>query len=88
MIMSDDKFKSLLDESYQWPDYYEFKFIVKTEDKDQILVHLDAHKFTIVQKPSGKGNYVSISARKLMRSTDEVIEVYKSMAGIKGLISL
>ncbi|MES2527347.1 MAG: DUF493 family protein [Bdellovibrionota bacterium] len=86
--MSDEKFRSLLDESYQWPDFYEFKFIVKMEDKDRILVHLDSHKFTITEKPSGKGNYISISARKLMKSTDEVIEVYKSMTGIKGLISL
>ncbi len=84
--MSDEKFRSLLDESYQWPDYYEFKFIVKTEDKDRILVHLDT--FQISEKPSGKGNYISISARKLMKSTDEVIEVYKLMTGIKGLISL
>ncbi len=88
IIMSDEKFRSLLDESYQWPDYYEFKFIIKTDDREQILKHLDAHKFTILERPSEKGNYVSISARKLMKSTDEVIEVYKSMSGIKGLISL
>ncbi len=84
--MSDEKFRSLLDESYQWPDYYEFKFIIKMEDKHHILVHLEA--FHITERPSGKGNYISITARKLIKSTDEVIEIYKLMSGIKGLISL
>lgn len=84
--MSDEKFRSLLDESYQWPDFYEFKFIVKVEDKQNILKHLE--HFNITETPSKKGNYISISARKLMKSTDEVIDTYKLMSGIKGLISL
>ncbi|MFL5785641.1 MAG: DUF493 domain-containing protein [Bacteriovoracaceae bacterium] len=84
--MSDEKFRSLLDESHQWPEFYEFKFIIKTDDKDLILVHLNG--FQISEKPSGKGNYISISARKLMNSPDEIIAVYKLMSGIKGLISL
>lgn len=84
--MSDEKFRSLLDESNQWPEYYEFKFIVKTDDKQLVLDHLKG--FQITEKPSGKGNYVSVSARKLMKSADEIIEVYKSMSAIKGVISL
>jgi hypothetical protein len=84
--MSDEKFRSLLDESHQWPEFYEFKFIIKTDDKDLILVHLDG--FQISEKPSGMGNYLSISARKLFKSPDEIIAVYKLMSGIKGLISL
>jgi hypothetical protein len=84
--MSDEKFRSLLDESHQWPEFYEFKFIIKTDDKDLILIHLSG--FQISEKPSGKGNYISISARKLMNSPDEIIAVYKLMSGIKGLISL
>lgn len=84
--MSDEKFRSLLDESHQWPDYYEFKFIVKAEDKDKILAHLSDCQ--ISEKQSGKGNYISISARKLIKSTDEVVEIYKLMSSIKGVISL
>lgn len=84
--MSDEKFRSLLDESNQWPDYYEFKFIVKADDKELILSHLDG--FQVSERPSGKGNYISISARKLMQSADEIIAVYNRMSGIKGVISL
>ncbi len=85
-FMSDEKFRSLLDESYQWPDYYEFKFIVKAEDKDKILALLI--DFQISEKQSGKGNYISISARKLIQSTEEVVEIYQRMSSIKGVISL
>jgi uncharacterized protein len=84
--MDNDKFKTLLDESYQWPDYYEFKFIIKTDDKGQILELLQG--FTIHETPSKKGNYTSISARKLIHSTDEVIKVYELISPIKGVIPL
>lgn len=84
--MDNDKFKALLDESYQWPDYYEFKFIIKTDDKGQILELLQG--FTIHETPSKKGNYTSISARKLIHSTDEVIKVYELISPIKGVIPL
>lgn len=80
------KFRDLLDQSYQWPDYYEFKFIVKIDDKSQILTKLVG--YTIVETPSKKGNYIAISARKLMKDTQEVLDVYEVMSTIKGIISL
>lgn len=84
--MSHEKFRDLLDQSYQWPDYYEFKFIVKVENKDSVLAILV--DFHISENPSKQGNYVSISARKLIKSTQEIIEVYEAMSTIKGVISL
>jgi hypothetical protein len=80
------KFRDLLDQSYQWPDYYEFKFIVKIDDKGLILAKLEG--FTIIETPSKKGNYIAISARKLIKSTQEVLDVYEGMSTIKGIISL
>jgi hypothetical protein len=84
--MDNQKFRALLDESYTWPDYYEFKFIIKTDDKHLILGKLSG--FTIHETPSKKGNYTSVSARKLMSSTEEVLEIYQLMSTIKGVISL
>ncbi|MCM2351802.1 MAG: DUF493 family protein [Bacteriovoracaceae bacterium] len=84
--MDNEKFKALLEESYQWPDYYEFKFIIKTDDKSLIIAKLQG--FTVHETPSKKGNYTSVSARKLMKSTKEVLEVYELMSTIKGIISL
>lgn len=84
--MDNEKFIALLDESYQWPDYYEFKFIVKTDDKAQVLAKLIG--CTIHETPSKQGHYTSVSARKLIKNTQEVIEIYESMSTIKGVISL
>ncbi len=80
------KFRELLDESYQWPDYYEFKFIIKVVDKNQVLDKLPG--FQITETPSKAGNYISVNARKLMKSTQEVLDVYELMSNVKGIISL
>jgi uncharacterized protein len=79
-----EKFRALLDENYNWPDYYEFKFIVRMSDKDGIVANLQG--FSILETPSKKGNYVSISARKLMKSTQEVLDVYQLMGTLKGIM--
>ena len=80
------KFRDLLDQSYQWPDYYEFKFILKIDERLEALNKLQG--FTITETPSKKGNYISINARKLMKSTQEVLDVYQVMSTIKGIMSL
>ena len=84
--MDNQKFRDLLEESYQWPDYYEFKFIIKTDDKHLIIGRLIG--FTIHENPSKAGNYTAVSARKLITCTEEVIEIYQMMSTIKGVISL
>ncbi|MGE3611078.1 MAG: DUF493 family protein [Bacteriovoracaceae bacterium] len=84
--MKHEKFRSLLDESHSWPDYYEFKFIIHVDNKHLILEKLEG--FMIVENPSKKGNYISIRARKLINSTDEVIEIYEVMSSVDGVISL
>lgn len=81
-----EKFKELLDQSYQWPDYYEFKFIVPLAEKEALKLLLP--EFSFHETPSKKGNYVSLSCRKLVKSTHEIIEVYERVSVIKGIISL
>ena len=80
------KFRELLDQNYQWPDYYIWKFIVKMENQQAVLDLLKDHEIQI--KPSEKGNYVSITARKLVKSTDEVLVLYVDMSKISGVMSL
>ena len=80
------KFRDLLDQSYQWPDYYEFKFILKIDERLEAINKLQG--FTITETPSKKGNYISINARKLMKSTQEVLDVYQVMSTIKCIMSL
>jgi hypothetical protein len=80
------QFRDVLDQSYQWPDYFEFKFIVKIDVRAEALAKL--HGFTITETPSKQGNYISVNARKLIKTTQEVLDVYELMSTIKGIISL
>ena len=80
------KFRELLDQNYQWPDFYTWKFIVKADARKQVEDLLIGHEISI--KESEKGNYVSITARKFVQSTDEVIEIYSLMSKIPGVMSL
>lgn len=81
-----EKFRELLDQSYQWPDFYTFKFIVKTEDKDRVIELLTGHEVQL--KASEKGNYVSITSRLFVKNTDEVLAVYQLIGAIPGVMSL
>jgi putative lipoic acid-binding regulatory protein len=80
------KFRELLDQNHQWPDFYTWKFIVKAESSSQVVALLAGHEITL--KTSEKGTYVSISARKLVQTTDEVLAVYHLISGVPGVMSL
>ena len=80
------KFQELLDDQVQWPEYYTFKFIIKEEQKANVMNILNDHEFREV--PSRNGKYISITSKKYFQSSSEVIEVYQSLDGIDGLISL
>ncbi len=84
--MSKEKFAELLDQTYMWPDYYEFKFIVPVGEKASLQALLP--DFIFVETPSKQGNYISLSCRRLVKSTQEIIDTYESVSTVKGIISL
>jgi putative lipoic acid-binding regulatory protein len=84
--MDFSKFKSLLDEQITWPDYYSFKFVAKTDEKHRVLELLEEHE--VSEKESKTGKYTSITSRKILKSSDEVIEVYKTVSKVEGVITL
>ena len=83
---SNKDFKALLDKEYVWPADYLFKFIVNKEHKQELVGLFGRHK--VIEKPSSKGTYISISARVLMHSANEVMTMYEKAANIKTVISL
>jgi putative lipoic acid-binding regulatory protein len=85
--MSDfTKLQSLLEEQMQFPDYYTFKFIAKEHNKDQLLEVLDEHKISLRESKGGK--YTSVTSRKLVKTSHEVIEIYKEIGKIEGILTL
>lgn len=85
-MKSREEMKELLDKSQTWPGEYTFKFIVP---KDQLL---EAHALFNGEKTndrqSSNGRYVGVSLTKLVKSAEEVLEVYDRARFIPGLIAL
>ena len=83
-----DKYKGLKEKlsKQEFPCKYMFKFITSKTKLDELKPYFkDAE---IQTKPSSKGTYVSFTAVVMAVSADEIIERYKSLSHIEGLISL
>lgn len=78
--------KELLDNQYEWPANYTFKFIVPLPRLSQLMSHFLNDE--VDTKTSKTGKYVSCTIVKEMKSSDEVIKIYKQMKNIEGIISL
>lgn len=80
------KLKLVLDETVKFPSEYLFKFIVPISEVHQILFILQGME--IEQRASANGNYISISGKTTMHSSQDIITVYERASVIKGIISL
>lgn len=83
---SREKLLQLLDNNHTWPDYYHFKFIVKEHAKEEITQIFEKEHITI--KESSRGNYLSITVRKMINHSHEVLAVYEEVGKIEGVITL
>lgn len=81
-----DKLQALLDDQSEWPSAYTFKFIGKDHHRDALeqQVGVSATK----EQPSSSGKYISFTYSLTVKSSQEVIDVYKKVASISGIITL
>lgn len=86
------KLKSQLEELTVFPTLYLYKFIVPTEENDNkvqaVSEQFDNLGATIKTKKSKNGKYTSLSIEVKMNSADDIIEKYKEVTKIEGIISL
>jgi len=83
------RFTELLDSYYNWPTHYEFKWIVPAHQKMEVLIHFEGiEKIVIKEKLSGKGNYLSLSVTLYLNSSTEVLDIYKKLKSVKGIIQI
>tara|TARA_R110002050_G_scaffold223338_2_gene359202 strand:- start:65797 stop:66084 length:288 start_codon:yes stop_codon:yes gene_type:complete len=82
--------KIRLEETSTWPTIYLYKFIVPTEGTGirEIEGVFDDTGAVIITKKSKNGKYTSISITVEMADPDAVIEKYKDVGTVKGVISL
>jgi putative lipoic acid-binding regulatory protein len=86
MNFDSDKFRNLLEEQHDWPCEYTFKFIVPADQVGLLLSFLDNGKNS--QKPSKNGKYISVTSVVNLSGPDAVIDVYRQVSTIKGVLSL
>lgn len=81
-----NSFKEKLDNEYQWPSLYSFKFIVPKGKEDEVKVIFHQHE--VKEKASSKGNYISVTAKVMAQSSDTIIDYYIKASKIEGVIAL
>lgn len=88
--MKKSGFKKLLEENYSWPCLYMFKFICPA--KNENIAHLESlfnsESSEVIIRQSSKGNFVSVTAKEIMLSPEKVLNSYKEVEQIPGLLSL
>ena len=81
-----DSFREKLENEYEWPSLYTFKFIVPRQQEETVIKLFP--KVNVQTKESSGGKYISITARLMVNSSDSIIEVYQKARHIEGLIAL
>ena len=72
-----------------FPSIYMYKFIVESGNRNIALVEsLFESDAELSTKESSSGRYISITAKQVVMTVDEVIEVYKRASEIKGIMFL
>lgn len=76
--------------SHSWPSDYLYKFIVPTDTEKIEKIHhiFDNTGAVIESRQSRKGKYTSISITVNLKNPDEVINKYKEVGAVEGVISL
>lgn len=84
------RLKKELEESNSWPSPYLYKFIVPSTSNNiqKIEAAFDNLGAVINTTQSKTGKYTSVSIHVIMKNPDLVIEKYKQVSTIEGIISL
>ena len=84
------KLRRQLEEGFEWPQVYMFKFIVPANNAKVAKVEqlFNSKEARVTIRESSKGNFISITAQEMMISPDRVIDRYQQAEHIEGLIAL
>ena len=90
--MTKDPYENLrkeLNRTSDWPLVYMFKFIIPSDNEKLAFVQSKFSKVSVITtKESTNGKYTSITVRETMMDAEEIINKYKEMEGVEGLIAL
>lgn len=90
--MKTEFYKSLkekLDDHSDFPSVYMFKFIIPADNHKLALVEALFDDEAIVTTRQSKTNkFISITAKEMMTSSDQIIKVHQAAEKIEGIIQL
>ena len=81
-----DSFKNTLEEEYDFPAEYSFKFIIKSESISKVLNLLPDSDYS--KRESKNKKYTSVTISKIMKNADEILYIYEKASKIDDIISL
>ena len=92
-INPDDFYASLkekLEATHDFPQDYLFKFIITNEESKhtEIFRVFDDIKYTLSTKDSKNGKYTSLNMNAFVMDADQVINIYKEVGKIQGVMML
>ena len=87
-----DQFLQLLDENYDWPAIYPFKFVVPVEQvpilEAMFAEYSQFKNSNSTKKPSRTGKYISMTVEMEMPSSQAVLDLYEKASRIDKLIAI
>lgn len=84
-----DRLRESLGKVHEWPSLYMFKFIFEPDaERLEKVLALFPENSELLRRYSIGGKYLSITAKEVMMSADEVVERYERAAMIQGVIAL
>lgn len=75
-----------LNECYEWPALYSFKFVAPLHQVEKVKEIFPGKEMKT--RASAQGNYLSLTIQAEMKSAEEIIAIYQHTAAISGVISL
>lgn len=84
------KLKVQLEEGFEWPTVYMFKFIVPADNEKlaKIEALFNSEQAQITTRESSKGNFISVTVKEMMIDPERVINRYLEAEEIGGVIAL
>ncbi|MCB9169310.1 MAG: DUF493 family protein [Flavobacteriales bacterium] len=84
-----ERLRARLNEVHQWPSVYMFKIIFEP-DKERLnaVLALFPEESELLRRYSKGGKYLSITAREVMLSAEDVVDRYDKASEIQGVIVL
>ena len=90
--MKEDFYKNLqekLDDLTEFPSVYMFKFIIPADNHKLALVEaLFGDEAILTTRQSKTNKFISITAKEMMTSSDQIIKIHKEAEKVEGIIQL